>query len=373
MSWLIYPCLSMVYLLLSLFEQRTRENKRIGKNLWTLFLLTPLFLMTALRDNSVGNDTHMYAVLFEAQAKQTSLIAMLMATRLEPGYAILTYVFQKIGSGYLVFQIFTSFIIYGSFWHLLRKYAKNVSLAVFFIVSYLIFTDAMNIQRSYLAVAILVLSLPHLLNGRIFKFVGVVAIASMFHYSAIFFIIVYPFSRIGWSKRRIIVFLIISVVLSVFTAPLIRLLLPQRYSSYLGTQYFKLEGNFAVYLRLAVIICFLLLTHISGYAKHIDSSKLYSRGALSIDRFLNTIPLLLTGLYVIGVSIPLMHRIGDYFAIYLSLLVSRLFSSLSSGKKKTALFVSMAFGLIAMLVIILYFRPQWNHVYPYRFALLGAN
>ena len=99
----------------------------------------------------------------------------------------------------------------------------------------------MNISRAYLAISFLLLSIKYIIDRNFIKFLIFVLIATLFHTSAIVFLIIYPFTYLKWTYKKFLIFIFMSISVSLFFNQIIELFIQitGRYEGYLSLQIFS--------------------------------------------------------------------------------------------------------------------------------------
>nr|WP_222564874.1 EpsG family protein [Lysobacter antarcticus] len=134
----------------------------------------------------VGTDYLGYAYIFN------NIDLDIYRWRFEPGFTLFASALQALSLepwvGFLSFSIATIFLV----WRGIGLWSDNppLSIVVLFGLSFLFFFS--NGVRQGLAVVVCVMALPYIIDKDIRRFVGVVLIACMFHYTALVFLVAYP-------------------------------------------------------------------------------------------------------------------------------------------------------------------------------------
>lgn len=232
-----------------------------------------LFLFLGLRYN-FGND---YASYYNAFYGNN--VTVLVGSGIEYGYALLSSVFQPLGFFSLVF--FTSLIFIVSLYLTIRRYVspKFYWLMIFGIISNpdLIFFGASAIRQT-LALSIIFFSLPFLQKRKLILFAAFVLLASLFHKSALIFLIILPLLYVNLnSTRNIILIALISIgIMTIFKGnfrQFVDIILVDNFSKY-ADRYMESEeviggAGFGIIIRL-IWFCFFL------WGLKVEHSKLKS-------------------------------------------------------------------------------------------------
>lgn len=182
-------------------------------------LIISLGIISGSRVNTLGGyDTEVYNIIYqntpnsfrEAYFSQTFLVV-----GIERGYIFVNSLFKQLGFTFNEFLLIIGVISSTLIGLLFRKYSKYVffTILIFLTKGYLYYF--FTAQRQVLAMAICWLSLEFIVKRKLIPFILLVLIASQFHSSALFFIIVYPLYLIKLTKKKIIIFYIASISIGV--------------------------------------------------------------------------------------------------------------------------------------------------------------
>jgi len=191
----------------SMYElHKTGKTKNeIGILLCFLWIL----LLGGLRFQ-VGTDWHTYNIIFN----NTKSFADVAHSQREKLFMTFLYFSKKVCNNYSFF-IFSFFAISFSIkFRFIKKYSSNIflSLIIYFFTLFVIYD--INQIRQGMALAFVLLSTSAILNKKIFQFILLIFIASLFHLSAIVFIPAYWISRIRISPKTIFIILGLSLAFS---------------------------------------------------------------------------------------------------------------------------------------------------------------
>lgn len=180
------------------------------KSYWMpLFLLS---LFAGIRKYSVGTDSGTYTKIFR---NNTDVNNFNFGEHVEPAYQLLTYLILLCTHNYYWLFFITALIVVSSYLYIIKKLSSNYILSVFFFITLGTYTFFFNGLRQGLAMAILALSTPYLINKKIIKFILIVILASLFHGTAL---IIIPFYFLLHLQIKIIYKLIIIFVTTFLTS-----------------------------------------------------------------------------------------------------------------------------------------------------------
>lgn len=205
---IVYICYGFVINRLAQNLRRTLHYNTITTRGFQVFSFWfPLFILSAFRGYSVGGDLENYIPQFEHIARLRSiddLKSLWDQSFREPGYLILSFLIGKISNSPRIFLIITSFISLIGPALLIFRYSTNILLSFYLYYSFGFYTNSFNNIRQAIALSICFFAFHALIRRDLKRFLLIVILASSFHYSAIFFLIVFPFINIRLNYKKII-------------------------------------------------------------------------------------------------------------------------------------------------------------------------
>ncbi|WP_075109644.1 EpsG family protein [Bittarella massiliensis (ex Durand et al. 2017)] len=184
------------------------EKKR--KFLCILFS-SQLFLISAVRVG-MGLDYGSYRNIFlEISSLQ---IKDFLQYNIEKGYALLNAVLCMFTQNFQWVVVLTSLVIWSLIGGAIYKYSKYPALSFLLVTSFLFYFSLSGIRQS-IAIAITLIGFNYLKDKEFWKYIIVIFIAMMFHYTAAIMFLAYLFHRVKYNKKSIV---ILSVV---FLTPLL--------------------------------------------------------------------------------------------------------------------------------------------------------
>lgn len=180
-------------------------NSKMNRRKNILLSFIPLFLLGALRGQTVGGDLKNYIPEFEALAHEYDLKSFIMEASHEPGYLIYTRLLGVISDDPRMFILGTSFLSLIGPCYLIYKLSNSpqLSILIYYIMGF--YTNTFNNVRQSLAISIVFISFCLLKNGNFRKFCVGILIASSFHYSALLTLILYPLMQKDYSLKKLLI------------------------------------------------------------------------------------------------------------------------------------------------------------------------
>lgn len=328
-------------------DKVARTNYKIV-SVFVFTALVFLWFLTAFRSQYIGNDTRNYLWYFTRFANGVD-----RSSRLEIGYKVFNYWLSKITRDHHAFLIIMATIMYCGVGLFIHKHSKNVAVSLCLLYCFF-FSAFTNIFRQGMAMVIALYGYQLLKNGNRIPAALLFLLATTFHSTAFLCFFLLLDLKI-LEKRWFVLGLTVFCVIISFTGVLrlaVNVFLP-RYSSYF-------EGQYASSGWLA--ITFYLLTYIVYYFlvnKSLDSDS-------KTDKIIATNFTLLLILTAFGYAVNLFERAGEYFLL---IAVTELPNMLYRGKVKN--YRLWLFGIcvvnLIFFILVLKYRPGWNHLYPYEF------
>ncbi len=364
------------YILLVIYGVMCLSNKKesaSSKKMRTIIVLgLPLFLLSAFRDTSIGPDTSAYFNTFNYISRFSRLTEAIVNSRMEPGYVALNYAFSHLNLSFYCMQFFISGFISFSIGYLIYYNSESVSFSYFFYLANHLFFGTMNVVRMWIAVAILIFSISAIKNGRFFHFCLIVFLATSFHYSALLFFVMYPFSRRKISYKKVSIIFIVSIVIWQFAMPFFTFITSKigLYENYLTDDRFNMSENIAVKLTLLIsAFFFIIVSFTRGWEKEgAESSNTMHLHEYSIAY---NAMILAVSINIIGLSNNIMGRIVHYFSIFSLILIPHSINKVKKEKNRSALNLCILSILFAKYAVIMIYRPEWYMVTPYKSFLFN--
>lgn len=184
---------------LDLFNSKFEKYRNL---VWIICLI--LFILHDGLRWETGTDWLNYFLYFSDRSQVAYL-------KFEPLYILLNSIIKSISSNYTIFLIVHSTILYLLIFKSVKDYSKNYIFSIF--CYYCLMLPYLGMNRQIIAIAICMYSIRYVVEKDVFKFIITIIIASLFHYSALVFLIVY-FVNNQWSNRSYILLLGLSAAIS---------------------------------------------------------------------------------------------------------------------------------------------------------------
>lgn len=283
------------------------EKKSINRNsFWVPLLILSLF--AGVRSSQVGTDSWKYAIDF---LNTTYIDGFRFSEYKEPGYYAIKYLISRFTQNYFWLFFTVALIINSCYLRILKRYSTNYLFSILFLITLGTYAFIFNGMRQGIAMAILALALPYLLQKKLIPYLIIVSVASTFHITALSMVFFYFLTHIDIKNiYKIIISFVISLVSSSIIISYLASSNP-RYEVY--TEESENPGGYLTLSFYAVLALFLYFVKYLYRIKNQEFDTLltfYSVGVVSI------IPLALLGTNPSGPQ-----RLIYYFTWILALLL----------------------------------------------------
>lgn len=154
-------------------------------------ILIPCFLLilfASLRNNTVGTDTYLYT---SSYIRENNPYIYGFNDDIEYGYQLLDSVILNFSYNYFWLFLLTSLIVVFSYLTTIKKLSINYFYSIYIYINFGFYTFFFNGLRQGIAMAICFFGLPYLIEKRIFYYLVIVFLASLFHTSALIMLPLY--------------------------------------------------------------------------------------------------------------------------------------------------------------------------------------
>ena len=343
--------------------QHGREDLCVERKSLYLFLCFLFFcFFSTLRYPKLGTDTYAYLIMFNEIANINLNWDFSLTD--EFGYTLINKIISSIIFNYQFFLfIISSFILY-SFLRFIYKYSANVwfSLLLFVFAGYL--DTCMSLIRFCIALSIILYSYKYVQERKLFKFIVLIFIASLFHISSWVALIIYFIYNIGsiFIGRKLFYLYLLSVLFVYYIANQFLSFLfgnIELYNYYQNDDVFGVQDSAKLAPTLELIINLCLIVYSRNILKSHESSK----------NELFYFNLLLFSTYFLSLSTIFtpIGRIAKYFSVALILLLPNITMFIKNKKKRSIMIILILICFAIKYIVISFLRPEWTAVYPYRF------
>ena len=243
-----------------------KKHKKVFLNI----VFIQLFLLLALRKDNVATDLDAYKRVF-FEVSNTSWKNLFSSFYWEPLYILLCKLVSSCICNFNVFLIVVAILsLIGPYFFIL-KYSKNFYLSTIMFVGMYFYSFHFFALRQIIALSILLISIKFADERMLFKFIGLVLIATLFHKSSLLFCIIYPLYNINFSKRNFIIY-IFSLIVCLFAKDVITnfvvSIIYSNYSTWVNT-----DGGYFLFILFIFVMLFTI--YLDKYIINEKSKSIY--------------------------------------------------------------------------------------------------
>ncbi|MHB1153402.1 MAG: EpsG family protein [Eubacteriales bacterium] len=363
--WLLY--FLIIYVLLMSFIIDSKTNKLI----YLIFVFGLFAFLMMFRSEKVGNDTQAYIYLYNIISNMKNIFNN--SSRFEIGYVTLNKIFSFISDDAQILFIFTGALTCFSVGRFIYKYSDIPWLSVYMFLTLQYFDFAFTGVRQIIAVSIILFGYDYIKKRMFIRFLILILLATLFHTSSIFFLIIYPLSKLKINRKLLLsgvfITLIIYSLINVFMKILFRYFSYYAQNYYQGSEYFNNELTLAVLLMLLFIgIIFILSFTINEYKKS-DEIDQYPETIEIIDYDKIQAIAIFIGLMTLILALKgtIFERFKITFTIFIITYYPNAIYKIIDSKTKNYILLISVLIFTLYIIIIQIFRPEWQSTYPYDF------
>ena len=233
------------------------------KNILLIFCFILMFIVAGFR-YQVGYDFNSYERIYN-----NITLSNFRGNNLEIGFSLFVCLLKRIGFGFPVMMISIAMASLFIKYRVIKEYSVYpfISMLVYFSANFII-QDFGQIRQG-LAIAFTLYSIKYIKEKKLYKYLIIIFMAIMFHYSAVLFLPMYWLSRINVNKKVIATAFVVSGVFFVFSKSglldyLVLKVIDQPYITYKYVAYMSGEGGIGIFKltflsRLVIFALFYLL------------------------------------------------------------------------------------------------------------------
>lgn len=334
-TYLIYFSTFFIVFLMACLAQR--KNKKA----YMIFAAIVLTFIAGLRANTVGIDTQGYTELFARIAQGRLDLAYGLEISFKYICAFLLAIWNNSNFLFLIFALITNILIFVRLWELREYISLPWAVIIYFAGFY--FTT-FNIVRQFVAVSIIFFATRYLTKKKYFKFLLFVAIAFLFHKSALLGVLLVAFDIFAWKhltnkqKRLLTLFWILGIIVVLLFGALII----GRYVNYFKNIQF--DFGIVVFIKMALFVFTVAL--LIGEKWHDTDKNGYSVGAYTCNtaKVYYAVGILLT---MLGYMFSYMDRIGIYFYLFETVYIGMVMKS-----KRVEILIKLAIAALYLMLLL---------------------
>lgn len=336
----------LIFLMLIAFIYNAVKGKEKGSKKTIIVITIFIIFMQGLRHFDVGVDLTVYEFHFN-QIKEMKFIEAFNYRNNESFYFLLNWVLSRFSRDFRIMLFASSILTFVPSAIISYKYSKSPILSIFLFITLGFFTFSLSGLRQTISIGIILISFIFLKERKLFKFVIMVAIASLFHQSGIFFLIAYPVYHFKSTKKYLLVIVPSVLLIFIFRRQIFNVL-----SVLYDNSYIPVESNaYGFLIGLIVIWIFSLFWFRNIKDNHIEGLLNLLLIAIIIQLFASYHPFVM--------------RLGYYFFVYMILLIPEIVI-----KVKDLGLRSLSYGFVFLFFSFYFLNTLQGsilEIYPYKF------
>ncbi|WP_210608811.1 EpsG family protein [Priestia flexa] len=363
----------MMLLVISTFGICTYKLKNKQKH-FLYFACIVLFLVSGLRDVTVGSDTVSYIEAFNF-IKGNSL-SQSLDLYFEKGYILYNYIISRFFSSPQLLLIISSFITILLIGKFIYKNSKNAYLSIYLFITLMYYYSSMNILRQYIAVSIIAFGYEYVKKRKFLRYLLCIVIAALFHNTALMAIVIYYLYGLKFSFKKLILFFLSTLVIYFMFVPFFNIIIDlfPRYTAYET----RLDSNnLASYLSMLVYTVVLFFGLIFKYyevekkenitTSSIELIKETEKEDDNLKSVMTYIILIAVLLTFLSTKLNILARANIYFSIFTIIYIPNVLKEIKNKDLRNlwTYIIVILFGLYNLILFL--YRPDWHRVVPYKF------
>ena len=264
----------------------------------------------------------------------------------EVGYRILCKIIYLTGASEQVFLLVVAIICQGSVFNFIRKHSRFPAISIVIYLTFGLYTFSFSGLRQMIAIAIVLFSYDYIKERKIFHFLIVVLFASLFHTSAVFFIVAYPLYYMEISMRGVFMAIGGLIAEAILGGKIVQAAMLFYKNREYETQYTGAYMAFIMYVCVWLGAVFLI-----GKNKELNSFENYILLAVAIQEL---------GMYHMSIA-----RLGYYFSFFICLLLPEMVVELTKNDWKMRCAITTALVFCCFLYFNINTGDGYLNVCPY--------
>ena len=248
---MIYYIALLIYILLLAFFTSYCKNKRRGRKVFFFFVCVGVILFQGFRSFSVGTDLASYLPAYTEIGFLGNKDFHYL--NYEIGYVFLNKILFQIGVSERLFLIVLAAMIQIPIFQTIYRYSDFPLLSILWYFAFGNFIMTFSGLRQSIAMSICFFAYHYIKEKKFFRFCFAIVVASLFHLSALFCLILYPLYYLKLDKKKFIGMLGSLLIIFLFRKPIFSLMSQLYYGEAKEMTATGAYTMFAVYLLIFIL------------------------------------------------------------------------------------------------------------------------
>ncbi|TYP75666.1 EpsG family protein [Paenibacillus methanolicus] len=324
------------------------NNKR-NKVIIAAIAFVQLLVIMVLRKDTVGADVRTYYQYF-------LLISNLKFpafefVNMESGYVFFNSLISFFTINKQLFIVIISAVILTGYFLFLYKNSEDITLSIFLFITLEFYSLSFSMVRQSIAIIIILFSYEFIKKRKPLKFVLCVLLATLFHKTAIIFIVFYVVTKIKISYKYISFVLLGSLVVFMLGGSLINYLVHKFYPYY--SELVVSGEGVTMLILLTGILLGMLPLHKELITKNSVNSMLFHALIVAVV------------LQIMSIQFSLFNRMTLYFTIFLTILIPSYIKMIEDSRIR--LLVKIGVVSLSLIQLGLALKNNLLSIVPYFF------
>jgi hypothetical protein len=357
---IVYVCLLVYLLYLSLIK--------LNRLAYVVLSFLPLFIISAIRSPSVGNDALSYTQLFQLYSNIPW--SEVFSQSIEPGFIAFSKLISYISTNGQWFLIASSFLICLLVAKFIYNNSNDIVFSAYLFVSYYFYFYSFSAIRQYIALGFAINAFYYFKEKKIAKSIIFYTLALSFHYTALIYLPVFILSKLKCSQRNITVIALVCLTIIIFFRSAASYIIVEfdRFSYYRDDIDSFTGRGWDINIILYIFFFVIIILGIKILKRDTKFKNTFFKKSIRIDNVYYDIynylifMMISLSLYMVSVSLTMAARANHYYAIFLIIYIPLILSKMSYKYRrifKVSIIILFFIYCVSMLM-----RNNY-HVVPY--------
>ncbi len=338
----------------------TKKGTLTSEKIFMFGVFAILFLILALQSVESNSDMLNYRnSYYEFIHCSTRYALTVISQSKDPAYHLVAYGMQKLGLGFYGWHACIALFYIVSLFVLIERYSSNVYISIIVALTLGSYSFAFSGLRQIIAISFVMFAFKFIVEKKIPKFVLLVLVASLFHGTAMIFLLAYPLYHLTLKKRNIIGLIAIAVIAIINAERIMKLYLSftgmeENYSDYYDREV-SLSLSGAIISVSIFLFCLIVIYTGKGEARHKGLCNM-ALVSLSFD-------------ILSALMFAELFRVGMYFSVFNIILIAE---ACSFDSKKNKMFSRIKVLVVTLLMVVYYFVASSVNLIDYVSVFQGV-
>lgn len=337
-----------IFIILALIIKKLPINKDKNKIFINIGFII-LFLILIIREPY--SDMVRYVQVFKKTSFET--FPEILKLRWEKLYLVLNLVISIFTNSERIFIIIMAVLGLIGPYIFMKRYSKNYIFSLMFFVILGLYNYNFYIIRQALAISVLLLGIKYIEQKSLWKFLGIVLLATCLHKTSIVFIVAYPLCNIKLNIKGIIIYTFTAITVLFTNGKIVELMYKlSLYDSYSGRNNVS-DGKGRLLLLILIFFAMLVINYMN-HKEELNKSKIFSirKKEDSNTIFFN---MLMIGILfqLLAIEQSVIVRLGNIFVSSVIVLIPNITDEIENIKFKKICYI----GLLCSIILYSIFIP----------------